>query len=140
MSIELENVKDNDYIEEPSLVSKCIYHVIFCPKYRRKVLIDDIPDRMKELILQKQSDYHYTIIEQEIMPDHVHLLIKASAKYSIYNIVSQLKGYLSHTLREEFPSLKTRLPTLWSRNKFIASVGTVSLETVKQYIENQKNK
>ena len=140
MSIELENVKDNDYINEPHLVSKCIYHVIFCPKYRRKVLTDDISERMKEIILQKQEDLHYTLIEQEIMPDHVHLLIKASAKYPIYNIVSQLKGYLSHTLREEFPVLKSKLPTLWSRGKFIASVGTVSLETVKQYIENQKNK
>lgn len=140
MNIESENIKDNEYIEENHLVSKCIYHVIFCPKYRRKVLTTDIADRIKELILQKQEDLHYTLIEQEIMPDHVHLIIKASAQYPIYNIVSQLKGYLSHTLRNEFPVLKSKLPTLWSRGKFIASVGTVSLETVKQYIENQKNK
>ena len=115
MNIESENIKDNEYIEENHLVSKCIYHVIFCPKYRRKVLTEDIAERMKEIILQKQEDLHYILIEQEIMPDHVHLLIKASAKYPIYNIVSQLKGYLSHTLRNEFPVLKSKLPTLWSR-------------------------
>jgi putative transposase len=72
------------------------------------------------------------------MPEHVHLLILCSAKKHIHTIVSNIKGYLSRTLREEFPTLKSKLPSLWSRGKFISTVGSVSLEIVKQYIENQK--
>lgn len=139
MNIISNNMKDNKYIYENHLVSKCIYHIIFCPKYRRKVLINGIDKRLKELVINQQKVLNYELIEIEVMPEHVHLLIKCSAKYPIYNIVSKLKGYLSHTLRNEFPELKSKLPTLWTRGKFIVSVGTVSLEVVKQYIENQKN-
>ncbi|MDD3264231.1 MAG: IS200/IS605 family transposase [Candidatus Nanoarchaeia archaeon] len=129
---------DISYYREKHLISRCIYHIIFCSKYRRKVLISPIDERLKELIYEKQNEYDFNIIELEIMPDHVHLLLSTSAKNSIYSIVSRLKGYTSNTLRAEFPSLKSRLPTLWTKGKFISSVGSVLLETVKKYIEDQK--
>lgn len=129
---------DITYYNEKHLMSRCIYHIIFCPKYRRKVLISPIDERLKELIYEKQNEYDFNVIELEIMPDHVHLLLSTSAKNSIYSIVSRLKGYTSNTLRTEFPSLKSRLPTLWTKGKFISSVGSVLLETVKKYIEDQK--
>ena len=76
----------------------------------------------------------------EIMPDHVHLLIDVNPKIGVYQVVNRIKGYTSHVLREEFPELRRRLPTLWTHSKFISSVGAVTLEVVKKYIEGQKGK
>lgn len=121
------------------MVFSCQYHVIFCPKYKRKVLVDGIDTRMKELLQEKENEYGYRVMEMEVMPDHVHLLIDIEPQRNITEIVNLIKGYTSHTLREEFPSLKKRLPTLWTRSKFISSVGAVTLEVVKKYIEDQKN-
>lgn len=128
-----------DYRTDGTFIYSCQYHVIFTPKYRRKVLSSAISDRLKELILEKQETYQYKIIEMEIMEDHVHLLIDVNPKIGIYEVVNRIKGYSSRILREDFPELKKRLPTLWTRSKFISSVGSVSLEVVKKYIENQKN-
>ncbi len=72
------------------------------------------------------------------MPDHVHLLIDISPKLSVHNVIAKIKGFSSRILRDEFPFLKTKLPTLWTRSSFISSCGAVSLMTVKTYIEDQK--
>lgn len=96
--------------------------------------------RFKELIYEKQEDYGYTVLDMEVMQDHVHLLLDVNPKIGIYKVVSGIKGYTSHTLREEFPELKRKLPTLWTLSKFISSVGAVTLEVVREYIDNQKGK
>jgi putative transposase len=127
------------YKSDTRLIYSCQYHIIFCPKYRRKVLTDGIDTRAKELILSKQDEYKFTVIEQEVMPDHIHLLLDVSPKVGVYPVVSKIKGFLSSQLRKEFPSLKKRLPCLWTHSNFISTVGSVSLETVKRYIEDQKN-
>jgi putative transposase len=87
----------------------------------------------------KQDEYEYKLLDIEVMPDHVHLLIDVDPRLAVVSVVGKIKGYTSHTLRNEFPALKRRLPTLWTRSKFIASVGAVTLDVVKKYIENQKN-
>lgn len=121
-------------------VYSCQYHVIWCPKYRRKVLINGIDERLKELIYQQQEEYGYTVLELEVMPDHVHALLDVDpTKYGVNSVVSKIKGYTSRTLRQEYAELRSKLPTLWSRARFISTVGSVSLETVKRYIEEQKN-
>jgi putative transposase len=74
----------------------------------------------------------------EVMPDHVHLLLDVNPQLGIVKIVGQIKGYTTHTLRKEFPHLKSRLPSLWTRSKFISTVGAITLAVVKQYIEGQK--
>jgi putative transposase len=74
------------------------------------------------------------------MPDHVHIFIKTTPNDSPIFIVSQLKGYSSSMLRKEFPKLKSRLPTLWTRSYFCESVGHISQATIKKYIIEQKNK
>lgn len=127
------------YKKDSHTIYSCQYHVVFCPKYRRSVLTGEIETRLKELILEKQDEYGYEIIEMELMPDHVHLLLDISPKYGVFTVVTKIKGYTSHQLRNEFPALKSRLPTLWTRSKFISSVGAVTLEVVKKYIEGQKN-
>lgn len=127
------------YHKEDHIVYSCQYHVIFCPKYRRSVLVEGVDIRLKELIFEKQEQYGYTVIEMEVMPDHVHLLLDINPRVGIYDAISHIKGYTATTLRKEFPVLKSRLPTLWTRSKFISSVGSVSLDVVKQYIVDQKN-
>ena len=123
---------NKQYNIDAGTVYSCQYHVIFTPKFRRKVLVDGIDERLKELILEKQVDFSYKVLEMEVMPDHVHLLIDSNPKIGIYDQVNHIKGYTSRILREEFPKLKSRIPCLWTRAKFISSVGCVSLEGVKR--------
>lgn len=108
----------------------CQYHVIFCSKYRRKVLTDAVAARMKELVLAKQAEYGYSVIEMEVVLD-------VDLREGINPVVGKIKGFTFHELREEFPWLKKLLPTLWIRSKFISTVGAVTLEVVQQYIEQQ---
>lgn len=114
------------------------YHLVWCPKYRRKVLVDNIADRLKVLLQEIATSIDCQIEVMEIMPDHVHCFIKASPIHSPHYIIAQLKGRSSHTLRQEFPQLKSKLPTLWTRSYFAESVGCISEDTIKRYIENQK--
>ena len=118
----------------------CRYHIVFCPKYRRKVLTPPIAKRLKEIVAQIREESNFRIIEMEVMPDHVHLLLDIDPRVGVDKVVARIKGKTSNILRREFPELKTKLPTLWTRSKFIATVGSVSLDIVKAYIENQKNK
>lgn len=126
------------YKTDDHLVYSCQYHVIFCPKYRRKVLDDSIAKRLTQLIHEKQEEYGYEVLDMEVLPDHVHLLIDVNPKVGVFTVVNKIKGYTSRILREEFPDLKSRLPTLWTESKFISSVGAVTLEVVKKYIEEQR--
>ena len=112
--------------------------MVWCPKYRRKILVDEISARLKELIEQRCAEIQAEIIKMEIMPDHVHLLIEVDPQFGINQAVRSIKGFSSHTLRKEFPSLKSRLPTLWTNSYFVSTVGGAPLDAVKQYIENQE--
>lgn len=116
------------------------YHLIWCTKYRRKILSADIEARTRELFSCKALEMDLLIESMEIMPDHVHLFIRASPVDSPHYIVQQLKGHSSRILREEFPEISRRLPTLWTRSYYCESVGHISEETIRRYIEDQKNK
>jgi len=126
------------YKSNNNIVYSCKYHVVWCPKYRRKILTEQIESRLKELLIQTCQDMKVDIIEMEIMPDHVHILIEVDPQFGIHKAVKQLKGKTSFTLRNEFPDLKTKLPTLWTNSYFVSTIGGVTLEVVKQYIESQK--
>lgn len=121
-----------------NVVYSCKYHVVWCPKYRRKVLVDAVSERLKELIIERCSEINAEIIELEIMPDHVHLLMEVDPQFGINKAVRSIKGYSSHTLRKEFKSLTTRLPTLWTNSYFVSTVGGAPLQVIKQYIANQQ--
>ena len=116
------------------------YHIIWCPKYRRAILIDDVAERLKTLLYEQASKFGWVIESMEVMPDHVHLLIKANPIDPIARIVAQLKGYTSHVLRAEFIHLKSKLPTLWTRSYYVETIGHISEDVIKRYIEDQKNK
>jgi putative transposase len=129
---------DKAYHHDHSIVYSCQYHVVFCPKYRRPVLEKGVAERLKECVFEKQDAYGYQVLDMEVMPDHVHLLISVDPRIGVNAVVGKIKGYTAHTLRQEFPWLKSRLPSLWTRSKFISSVGAVTLQVVKQYIADQK--
>jgi putative transposase len=119
--------------------SELKYHIVWCTKYRRKVLTNEIQNRLKELLKEVCDKNNFKIEALETMEDHVHIFVQASPKDSVHRIVSQLKGFSSFRLREEFKELTTRLPCLWTRSYHSGTVGYVSEETIKKYIENQKN-
>lgn len=113
------------------------YHLAWCPKYRRPVLVGPVAERLRELIADKCDERGWTIVALEVMPDHVHLFVRADPEASPSHIANQFKGVTSRVLRQEFPELKRRLPTLWSRSYFVSSVGNVSADTIKRYIDTQ---
>lgn len=127
-----------EYKSNNNIVYSCKYHVVWCPKYRRKVLVGAIAERLKELIEIRCSEINAEILEMEIMPDHVHLLIEVDPQFGINQAIRSIKGFSSHSLRNEFPTLKTRLPTLWTNSYFVSTVGGAPLEVIKQYIQNQE--
>ena len=126
------------YKSNNNVTYSCKYHVVWCPKYRRKVLTGEVEARLKEVIIETAAGINADIIEMEVMPDHVHLLIEVDPQYGINRAVRHIKGVSSHTLRNEFPFLKSRLPTLWTNAYFVSTVGGAPLSAIKEYIENQK--
>ena len=116
------------------------YHFVWCPKYRRKVLVGDIEKRLKELIKEKAEKMDCKFIALEVMPDHVQLFIQGNPKISLNSIVGQIKGYTSHSLRKEFKELRTKLPTLWTRSYFVSTHGHISDKIIEKCIEEQKGK
>jgi putative transposase len=126
------------YKTNHNIVFSCKYHVVWCSKYRRKVLVDSVAARLKELIEQECESIDAEIMELEIMPDHVHLLIEVDPQFGIHKAIRQIKGKSSYVLRKEFEHLTTKLPTLWSNSYFLSTVGGAPLEEIKKYISNQK--
>lgn len=120
-----------------NITYSCKYHVIWCSKYRRKVLVEEVGQRLKEVLVGVASELRVDIIEMEIMPDHVHLLLEVDPQFGIHRAVKNIKGKTSRILRAEFISLRTRLPSLWTNSYFVATVGGAPLEVIKQYIESQ---
>jgi len=116
------------------------YHLIWCPKYRRKVLTGDVEKRLIELLLGKSESIGVQIEKMETMPDHVHLFVKTNPTQPPHWVVQQLKGYTSRVLRQEFSTLRSRLPSLWTRSYYCESVGHISEDVVKRYIQDQKTR
>jgi putative transposase len=129
---------DSRYAKNAGAVFSLKYHLVWCPKYRRPVLTPPVDARLKELVAEVAAEHGMTIHAAEVMPDHVHLFVEADPTLGVAEIVNRLKGRTSRVLRQEFRSLRSRLPSLWSRSYFAATVGAVSEATIKRYIEAQK--
>ncbi|MCT4584616.1 MAG: IS200/IS605 family transposase [Peptostreptococcaceae bacterium] len=129
---------NNKYKSNKNIVYSCKYHIVWCPKYRRKVLVDEVAKSLKELIVEICNINQAELIELEIMPDHVHLLVDVDPQLGIHKLIKRIKGRTSRELRSNYPFLKTKLPTLWTNSYFVSTVDGAPLSVVKQYIENQK--
>ena len=128
------------YARNAGAVFSLKYHIVWCPKYRRPVLVDRVETRLKELVCEIATTRDMTIHALEVMPDHVHAFIESDPRWAPAEIATKFKAVTSRVLRAEFPALRSRLPTLWSRSYFIASVGAVSEATIRRYIEAQKGR
>jgi putative transposase len=103
------------------------------------VLVNGVDKRLKVILHEVAKERQAEIIELEVMPDHVHVLVEVDPQFGIHRLVRYMKGRSSHHLRQEFAWLRSRLPTLWTNSYFVATVGGAPLSVIKQYIENQKN-
>ena len=128
-----------DFRSNRNVLFSCKYHVVFCPKYRRPVLVPPIDERLKELVRQVCDETQSGLIEMEVMPDHVHLLLDCDPQFGIHRLVRGIKGRSSRVLRQQFQTVRSRLPTLWTNSYFVSSVGGAPLSIIKQYIEYQKS-
>lgn len=132
----LINMIAEKYIHEQHTVHHILYHIIFCPKRRRKILVDQVHDHLKQIIEQVAEEHNWSIVELAIQPDHVHLFIQANPYTLPTDIARLIKGRSAHALREEFPHLMA-MPSLWTRSTFYSTAGFVSQETIQNYIERQ---
>ncbi|TCZ77122.1 IS200/IS605 family transposase [Paenibacillus albiflavus] len=116
------------------------YHIVWCVKYRHKVLLGDIDIRLKEILNQIATDNGFMISEIESDCDHVYLLVDCNPQHSIPNIIKALKGVSARLLFKEFPQLKKKLwgGNLWNPSYFVATVSEHTEAQIRQYIQNQK--
>ena len=124
------------YAHEGHNLHLAVYHIIWCPKRRRKVLVGAIRTRLEQIVREVAAENDWTVIELAIQPDHVHLFIRADPTTLPSDIPRRIKGRSSHQLRQEFPQLR-KLPSMWTRSLFLSTAGNVSQETIRQYIERQ---
>lgn len=125
-----------DYKQSAHQVYLLNYHLIWCPKRRRKILVGNVKLRLEEIIRQVASEIGVEILALEIMPDHLHLFISAYPQLSITHIVKSFKGRSSHVLRIEFPELN-KMPSMWTHSYFVSTAGNVSADSIQKYIEAQ---
>jgi putative transposase len=121
-----------------NVVYSCKYHVIWCPKYRRPVLVEGVDERLKTILRDVATETRSEVIEMEVMPDHVHLLVEVDPRFGVHRFVKLAKGRSSRFLRQEFPWLRSRLPTLWTNSYAVLTVGGAPLAVIKRYLEDQK--
>lgn len=123
-----------------NVVYNCKYHIIWCVKYRKPILNGDLEKRLKQIVKQVCLKRKSELIEMECDEDHIHILVEVDPQYGIHRLVKEIKGLSSYLLRKEFKIARTRVPSLWTNSYFCSTVGSVSLEVVKKYIEEQKLK
>ena len=130
----------SSYAKNAGAVFSLKYHVVWCPKYRLKVLVHPVDARLKKLLKAVAGELGMIVHAVEVMPDHVHLFIEADPTLCIAEIVNRFKGRTSRELRQEFSHLRSRMPSLWSRSYFAGTVGAVSETTIRKYIAAQKGR
>lgn len=128
------------YKQRAGAVYNLHFHLVWCPKYRKKVLVNTVETRLKELLHEKAAALEIEIEGMDVMPDHVHLFVATHPNHAPHFLANQFKGFTSRVLRQEFAHLRSQLPTLWSRSYFIGSAGTVTAATIRRYIEQQKTR
>lgn len=132
--------KGKEYKNDNGLTYSCQYHVVWCTKYKRKLLVGDIEAKLKDILFDTAEKHGFALDEIEITPSYVHLIVDCSPQMGIMNCVKKLKGTSSHILRNDEPSLKSKVPTLWTRNVFISTAGDVSLKAINEYVNEQSTK
>ena len=134
----MDKIRRKPFKSSKNIVFDCKYHVIWCVKYRKQLIKGKLEERLKEICKEVAGKRNANIIEMECDKDHIHLLVEADPQYGIHKLVKEMKGLSSRFLRKEFEVARTRVPSLWTNSYFVSTVGSVSLDVVKKYIEDQK--
>lgn len=130
----MTKIRTNNHV-----VFQCSYRVVWCTKYRRGVLTPEVQERLKDIISGVADERDAVIESIEVMDDQVHLLVNIDPQFGIHRLVKQFKGKSSRFLRDEFPSVKSRLPSLWTNSYYVGTTGGSQSDDIKRYIENQKS-
>ena len=131
-----------DLVRDRTVVYNVGYHIVWSVKYRKKVLVGEIEERLLELLYEISREKGFQLKEAEVMPDHVHVFISAKPKFSPSYIYKMLKGISSRKLFLLHPELRDSLwgDRLWNPSTYVETIGHISEETVVKYIEEQKKK
>jgi len=136
VSCRLVYMNEEKYIHEQHTVHHILNHIIWCPKRRRKVLVEAVAERLEQIMREVAQEYGWQIMRLAIQPDHVHLFLQSNPYTLPTDIPRLMKGRSSHELREEFPHLM-RMPSLWTRLTFYSTAGLVSQDVIDTYMERQ---
>lgn len=139
VSLWYTNDMSREYKHDAHRVHLVLYHLIWCPKRRKPVLVGAIAKRLDQILHEVAQNHNWDIEHLAIQPDHLHLFIRGDSATPAHDMVRLLKGRSAHDLRKEFPIL-LRLPSLWTRSYFCATAGNVSATAIERYIEAQKGK
>jgi len=134
-------MKREKYKSAAHAVYLCQYHLVWCPKSRFGILRGEVQEALKQIFYDIAKQYDYEIIEMEVMSDHVHLFVGSKPSVAPSDIVRTLKSISAIEIFKKFNALKnyySRCGSLWSAGKFISTIGFVSAETIKKYIQEQK--
>ena len=112
------------------------YHLIWCPKRRRRILVGLLKERLERILRETAPELESEVLALEVMPDHLHLFLSATPQWAPNQLVGRLKGKSARLLRQELPVL-LRMPSLWTRSFFCSTASNVSSETIGRYIAEQ---
>ena len=130
-----------EIVYDRNCVYKIAYHVVWCPKYRKSILIGPIADETKRLIEGICLQRNWSVLALEVQPDHIHLFISIPPATSVADAIKILKGSTARKLFVKFPELKKQLcgGHLWSPSYYVGTTGNVSSETIQKYIERTEH-
>ena len=130
----------DEYIYNDGLVFKNNFHVVFCPKYKRPVLKEGIEKRLAGILHAEAQKMYVQILSLDIQSDHVHLFISFDPRLTLHKVIKQFKAVSSHILREEYPQLVSKLPSLWTRSYFSSTDAVLDEALIKDYLNSQRGK
>ena len=130
----------SNYLENDGLIFKNHFHVVFCPKYKRPVLKEGIAKRLSYILYAEAQKMRVHILSLDIQPDHVHMSISFDPRLSLHKVIKQFKAVSSHILREEFPELVSKLPSLWTRSYLSSTDEILDDILIKEYLNSQRGK
>ena len=130
----------SEYKSGASTKHRLLFHVVFCPKYRRRVLLGEVAKRLEGLFVQACEMNDWELHELNIQKDHVHMLVQVNPRESLSSVVQILKGGTSYVIRKEYPELEEFLwgKSFWGDGYFAESVGKKNETVIRNYIKNQK--
>ncbi len=136
--VETTNKGKLEYQRDEHRVHLIVYHLVWCPKRRKPILVGKLKERCQELLEAKCKQKGWDILTLSLQPDHIHLCVRVWPSDSAADVIKELKGSTSFFLRQEFNPVLSKLPSLWTRSYFSSTAGAVSTQTIQEYIDAQK--